>query len=113
MKVGDRVLLAWNSANRDAQQFDDPDELNITRWWPNRTRRSYRGPPLRAGSTSAGSWPRSCSGQILERMPDYVVDVDALEPYPHQDQHRLPANPGDLHTRASAADRRGRTAVAY
>ncbi|HEY3260779.1 MAG TPA: cytochrome P450, partial [Pseudonocardiaceae bacterium] len=33
--MGDRVLLAWASANRDANQFEDPDNLDIERW-PNR-----------------------------------------------------------------------------
>ena len=27
---------------------------------------------------------RELIGQILGRMPDYVVDVDGLVPYPHQ-----------------------------
>lgn len=36
LQAGDRVLLAWASANRDpAGGFDDPDELDIERW-PNR-----------------------------------------------------------------------------
>jgi hypothetical protein len=34
-------------------------------------------------------------GQILERMPDYVIDVDQVQPYPHQGTNtgwqRLPA----------------------
>ena len=30
MKEGDRVLLAWSSANRDPAQFDHPDEVDLT-----------------------------------------------------------------------------------
>jgi cytochrome P450 len=35
MREGDRVLLAWASANRDPAQFDHPDEVDLDRW-PNR-----------------------------------------------------------------------------
>ena len=94
MKVGDRVLLAWNSANRDAQQFDDPDQLDITRW-PNRHTAFGIGIHRCAGSNLGRVMAKELLGQILERMPDYVVDVDALEPYPHQGTNtgyqRIPA----------------------
>jgi cytochrome P450 len=94
MSKGDRVLLAWGSANRDGQQFDNPDELDITRW-PNRHTAFGIGIHRCAGSNLGRVMAKELLSQILERMPDYVVDVDALEPYPHQGTNtgyqRIPA----------------------
>ena len=108
MKVGDRVLLAWNSANRDAQQFDDPDELDIDRW-PNRHtafgigvhRCAGLAPRPGHGQGAARADPRADARLRRRRRRPRAV------PAPGH-QHRLPADPGDLHARASAADRRGR-----
>ena len=35
LKKGDRALLVWASANRDPDQFERPDEVDLHRW-PNR-----------------------------------------------------------------------------
>jgi len=83
MTVGDRVLLAWSSANRDAAQFEDPDTLNIERW-PNRHTAFGVGVHRCAGSHLGRAMAKEILTQILERMPDYVVDMDKVERYPHQ-----------------------------
>ncbi len=83
MKKGDRVLLAWSSANRDPQQFDRPDELDLERW-PNRHTGFGMGVHRCAGAHLGRAMARRLIGQILSRMPDYVVDEAALETYPHQ-----------------------------
>jgi cytochrome P450 len=81
--TGDRVLLAWASANRDPAQFTDPDNLDIERW-PNRHTAFGVGVHRCAGSHLGRAMASELLGQILERMPDYVVQLDGLEAYPHQ-----------------------------
>ena len=83
MRVGDRVLLAWGSANRDASQFDDPDNLDIERW-PNRHTAFGVGIHRCLGSHLGRALAHELLSQILERMPDYVVDLDRVKPYSHQ-----------------------------
>lgn len=80
---GNRVLLAWASANRDAAQFSDPDTLDIERW-PNRHTAFGVGIHRCAGSHLGRAMATELLGQILERMPDYEVHLDRLQPYPHQ-----------------------------
>ena len=100
MHKGDRVLLAWAAANRDASQFEEPDAINIDRW-PNRHTAFGVGVHRCAGSHLGRAMARELLGQILERMPDYVVDLEQLEPYPHQGTNtgwqRIPATftPGE------------------
>jgi hypothetical protein len=92
---GDRVLLAW-VANRDAKQFDEPDELDIDRW-PNRHRLRRRRAPLRRVAPRAIL--QEILGQILERMPDYVIVSTRCSLSAQGHQHRLAAHPGDVHAR--------------
>jgi cytochrome P450 len=80
---GDRVLLAWASANRDPAQFSDPDTIDIERW-PNRHTAFGVGIHRCAGSHLGRAMAAELLGQVLERMPDYVVQLDGLQPYPHQ-----------------------------
>jgi cytochrome P450 len=80
---GDRVLLAWASANRDPKQFDDPDTLNIERW-PNRHTGFGIGVHRCAGSHLGRAMARELIRQVITRMPDYQVDDGALEAYPSQ-----------------------------
>ncbi|MEU7693817.1 MULTISPECIES: cytochrome P450 [Microbispora] len=95
MKAGDRVLLSWASANRDEKAgFDDPDELNIDRW-PNRHTAFGIGQHRCAGSHLGRAMAKSLIGQILERMPDYTIDLDGLVRYARQGVnigfHKIPA----------------------
>ncbi len=83
MKVGDRVLLAWGSANRDPAQFERPDDVDLERW-PNRHTAFGLGIHRCAGAHLGRAIARELIGQVVTRMPDYVVDLDGLEPYPHQ-----------------------------
>ena len=53
------------SANRDAQQFDDPDELDITRW-PNRHTAFGIGVHRCAGSHLGRAMAKELLGQILD-----------------------------------------------
>ncbi len=81
--VGDRALLAWSSANRDPEQFADPDAVDIHRW-PNRHLAFGVGVHRCAGSHLGKRMAKEMLLQVLERLPDYVVDLDALERYPRQ-----------------------------
>lgn len=83
MRKGDRVLLSWASANRDPSQFENPDKVDITRW-PNRHMAFGVGIHRCAGSHLGRAMAKEILGQVLERMPDYVVDLDNLVPYPDQ-----------------------------
>jgi cytochrome P450 len=80
---GDRVLLAWASANRDEAAFTNAHDVDITRW-PNRHVAFGLGPHRCAGSHLARSIIRCSLSEVLERMPDYVVDVASLESFPDQ-----------------------------
>ncbi len=83
MHQGDRVLLSWASANRDPAVFADPDTVDIERW-PNRHAAFGLGIHRCAGAHIARILARTLLGQILERMPDYVIDTERLEPYLRQ-----------------------------
>jgi len=94
MQKGDRTLLAWSSANRDEGAFENPDEINIDRW-PNRHTAFGIGVHRCAGSHLGRYMSKALITQILARMPDFEVDVSALERYPHQGTNmgwqRIPA----------------------
>ena len=97
MKEGDRVLLAWSSANRDPAQFDHPDEVVLDPLAEPAHRLRHGHPPLRRRPHRPGHRPRA-HRQVITRMPDYVVDLEGLQALPTpRRQRRLPADPGDLH----------------
>jgi len=83
MRKGDRVLLAWSSANRDPAQFEHPDEVDLDRW-PNRHTAFGMGIHRCAGAHLGRAIARELLGQILRRMPDYAIDEAGLETYAHQ-----------------------------
>lgn len=83
VRSGDRALLSWASANRDAEQFENPDEVDITRW-PNRHVAFGLGIHRCAGSHLGKAMAREMIRQVLARMGDYVVDMDRLVTYPDQ-----------------------------
>jgi cytochrome P450 len=77
IRTGDKVVLAFGSANRDARKFPDPDTFDIDRR------------PL--GHLGFGSGKHFCLGaqmarlvteiamrRFLERVPDYHLTVDKL-----------------------------------
>jgi cytochrome P450 len=84
LKAGDRALLAWASANRDeAGGFENPDEVDIERW-PNRHTSFGVGIHRCAGSHLARAMGRRLLAEVLTRIPDYRIDLDALVPYAAQ-----------------------------
>ena len=99
MKEGDRVLLAWSSANRDPEQFENPDEVDIERW-PNRHVAFGLGVHRCAGSHLGRAMAKEMLSQILNRMGDYVVDESRPPAVPAAGhEQRLDEHPGDVHAR--------------
>ncbi|WP_420749005.1 cytochrome P450 [Rhodococcus sp. O3] len=82
-RTGDRVLLSWASANRDAAAFENPDTVDIERW-PNRHTSFGMGVHRCAGSHIARALAVEMLGQILGRMPDYEIVHDGVVPFAHQ-----------------------------
>lgn len=83
VSVGERALLAWSSANRDEHEFENPDEIDIHRW-PNRHLAFGVGIHRCAGSHFGKRMAKEMLKQVLERMPDYEVDLSRLRRYPRQ-----------------------------
>lgn len=83
VRKGDRALLSWASANRDPEQFTDPDEVDITRW-PNRHIAFGVGVHRCAGLYIAKALAREILTQVFERLGDYEVDMKNLVTYPDQ-----------------------------
>jgi cytochrome P450 len=81
LRLYDRLWMAWASANRDPQAFEDPDELRLDRW-PNRHMSFGVGPHRCIGSNIARVTFAVVIEQVLTRMGDYVVDESRTERYP-------------------------------
>ena len=78
MGEGDRVLLMWASANRDASQFDQPDEVVVDRS-PNRHLAFGLGPHRCIGAHLARAELRVALEEVLRRLPDFEVDESGLQ----------------------------------
>jgi cytochrome P450 len=81
LQLYDRLWMAWASANRDPQAFDDPGELRLDRW-PNRHMSFGVGPHRCIGSNIARATFAVVIEQVLTRLGDYVVDESRTERYP-------------------------------
>jgi cytochrome P450 family 142 subfamily A polypeptide 1 len=78
LKVGDRVLLLYQSANRDAAVFDDPDMFRIDRD-PNPHLAFGFGPHYCMGANLARMEIKVVFQELFRRLPDIAVtDPDAL-----------------------------------
>lgn len=80
-RPGDRVLLAWASANRDASHFDQPDAFVLDRT-PNRHVTFAHGIHRCIGAPLARQELRVILAEVLRRIPDYVVDASRTPTYP-------------------------------
>jgi cytochrome P450 len=77
----DRVWLSWAAANADPAAFDSPDEIRLDRH-PNRHATFGLGPHRCIGNSVARKVWMVVISQVLNRLPDFVVDEDAAERYP-------------------------------
>ena len=82
LQAGDRVLLAWASANRDEMLFDNPDTCVLDRY-PNRHVGFGVGIHRCAGAHFARAQIEIILQQVLERMPDYRIDEQHTYQYPN------------------------------
>ncbi len=81
LKPGERVFLLYASANRDAQIFENGDEIDITRF-PNRHIGFGAGMHRCVGSFFARVMFDTMLETILDRIPDFAVVEAEARPYP-------------------------------
>lgn len=80
LSKNDRVVLSWLSANHDETEFDRPDEIILDRA-PNRHVAFGLGPHRCIGSHLARLMSAVMVKAVLDRIPDYQVDVDNVHQY--------------------------------
>ena len=78
---GERIFLAYSSANRDPDIFEDPESLNIDRKI-NRHIAFGAGIHRCLGSFLARVMFEEMMNQVLDRMPDYELIEDGVRFYP-------------------------------
>ncbi|MGK8510802.1 cytochrome P450 [Nocardia asiatica] len=77
--AGRKVLLVFGSANRDERAFGaDAADLDIERN-PQRILTFGHGPHHCLGAAAARMQARVALEELLDRFPEYVVDIDAVE----------------------------------
>ncbi len=80
MAEGDKVLIAYASANRDPTYFEDPDVVKLDRF-PNPHIGFGVGIHRCLGSHVARQSFQAQLNEVLRRMPDYRIEVDKAEQY--------------------------------
>jgi cytochrome P450 len=85
LRVGDRVLLSWASANRDDEVFADADSFVLARS-PNRHYSFGIGPHRCAGSHLGRVVFQEMLRTLLARIPDFELAVDPAELQPNPDR---------------------------
>lgn len=81
IKEGEKVLMCWASANRDEEVFDNPDGFDIRRK-PNRHLTFGAGAHHCLGANVSRLESRICLQEVLNRLPDYQLVEEGLEPIP-------------------------------
>lgn len=82
MAEGDRVMLTYAAANRDARTFEDPDRVDLTRANASEHVAFGAGPHRCLGAPLARLELRIMLERILERIPDFHVLEDDVVEYP-------------------------------
>jgi cytochrome P450 len=80
LSAGERVLVAYASANRDERVFDAPDQFRLDRT-PNPHLGFGAGIHKCIGQHLARTEIEVLLDEVLRRMPDFEVDESALEKY--------------------------------
>ncbi len=73
---GDRLMLLWASANRDASHFDAPDEIRLDRAHPRQHMSLGRGSHFCPGAHLARLEARILVEEVLSRENDIGLDPD-------------------------------------
>jgi cytochrome P450 len=81
LNQGDRVLLAYASANRDPEKFDDPEQVKLDRT-PNRHVGFGAGQHRCLGAFLARMMFAAMLEVFLQRIPDYRIDEAGVAGYP-------------------------------
>jgi cytochrome P450 len=80
LRKNDRVVISWLSANHDEHEFEKPDEIILDRT-PNRHLAFGLGPHRCIGSHLARLMSEVMVKGVLDRIPDYRVDLDGVYQY--------------------------------
>jgi cytochrome P450 len=80
LRRNDQVLISWLAANHDEEQFERADEVVLDRA-PNRHVAFGLGPHRCIGAPLARVMFQVMVNAVLERMPDYVVELDGVHQY--------------------------------
>jgi cytochrome P450 len=80
LRCNDRVIISWLAANHDEQEFERADEIVLDRT-PNRHLAFGLGPHRCIGSHLARLMSEVMVRAVLDRLPDYRVDLDGVYQY--------------------------------
>jgi cytochrome P450 len=80
LRRNDRVLISWIGANHDEQEFECPGAVMFDRS-PNRHVAFGLGPHRCIGAPLARVMFEVMVKAVLERMPDYEIDLDGVRRY--------------------------------
>ena len=80
LRRNDRVVISWLAANHDEQEFEHADEVVLDRT-PNRHLAFGLGPHRCIGSHLARLMSEVMVKAVLDRIPDYQVDLDGVHQY--------------------------------
>jgi cytochrome P450 len=80
LRRNDRVVISWLAANHDEQEFERADEIVLDRA-PNRHVAFGLGPHRCIGSHLARLMSEVMVKAVLDRIPDYQVDVGGVYEY--------------------------------
>ena len=80
LRRNDRVVISWLAANHDENEFEKPDEVILDRS-PNRHLAFGLGPHRCIGSHLARLMSEVLVKAVLDRIPDYQVDLDGVDQY--------------------------------
>jgi cytochrome P450 len=80
LRRNDRVIVSWLAANHDEQEFERPDEIVLDRA-PNRHVAFGLGPHRCIGSHLARLMSEVLVRVVLDRIPDYRVDIGGVHEY--------------------------------
>ncbi|WP_445159776.1 cytochrome P450 [Mycobacterium sp. Dal123C01] len=80
LRKNDQVIISWLAANHDDKEFERPDEIILDRT-PNRHLAFGLGPHRCIGSHLARFMSEVMVRAVLDRIPDYEVDVQNVRQY--------------------------------